>query len=35
LFIGKQRFKERIESLNEKIQKMIMWAQPWKANKIF
>lgn len=24
LFIGKQRFKERIESLNEKIQKMIM-----------
>ncbi len=24
LFIGKQRFKERVESLNEKIQKMIM-----------
>jgi hypothetical protein len=26
LFIGKQRFKERVESLNKKIQKMVMWA---------
>jgi hypothetical protein len=24
LFIGKQRFKERVESLNKKIQKMVM-----------